>query len=333
MKSVEVQNKTERPIPPRLLAVSSVSGSRNSPQAVLRQRIFLRVRFPATDILRDSPCRSRPSGRLGIYICVGFLWGENETLDRTYSNFAIRDTRSIRRTGGGSPPRNIRELLSLVYKINDAIPIGLGGRIYCRATTRRVHDTSAGLAWGDVPPQMPSQDMRSTATGHALQPAAVSGVAGLYLPFRHVGFQLSFKADLHQNASIRLRLQRDFPGRDAEPFSTELRRRARYKLLGHLFAVPARPEQEFFGRAQLQRGVSYDLRYADNNAPVHRFEEEEWIPDPNEYLVYRPHSQSTSAYAMGRHPHGRISPYQADCDYNGTRTLTRNTENTGYPAS
>ena len=74
--------------------------------------------------------------------------------------------------------------------------------------------------------------------------------------FDTLGSRLSFKADyLHQNVDRNYDYDtRDFSRpEDAEPFSTELRRE-RYKLLGHLFASCS-IEQEFFGRAQLQRGV------------------------------------------------------------------------------
>lgn len=65
VKSVEVQNKTERPIPPRLLAVSSVSGSRNSPQAVFTATYLLRVRFPRRIFYGTRPAVLGPVRTIG----------------------------------------------------------------------------------------------------------------------------------------------------------------------------------------------------------------------------------------------------------------------------
>lgn len=68
-------------------------------------------------------------------------------------------------------------------------------------------------------------------------------------------------------------------------------------------------------------GLSYDLRYADNNAPVHRFEEEEWIPDPKMSTWFiRPHSRR-GAYTQWADAYGKFS-YQAACDCNGIASLT-----------
>lgn len=162
-------------------------------------------------------------------------YGENETLDRTYSEFRNSGYSLDSEDRGRITSRNIRELLSLVYKINDRHSIGLGGQIFMGASdpSNTVHTTSAGLAWGEVPPQMPEAGytLYRYGGGTHLQPA-VSGVAELYLPFRHVGFPALFQGRLpapERRSELRLRHARFSRPEDAEPFSTELRRE-RYKL-------------------------------------------------------------------------------------------------------
>lgn len=104
VKAWRSRTRRERPIPPRLLAVSSVSGSRNSPQAVFTATYLPLRPFPATDILRDSPCRSRPSADDWEYITMCRVpMGRTKRSTAPIPNFAIRDTRSTRRTGGESP--------------------------------------------------------------------------------------------------------------------------------------------------------------------------------------------------------------------------------------
>ena len=92
--------------------------------------------------------------------------------------------------------------------------------------------------------------------GHALQPA-VSGVAELYLPFRHVGFPALFQGRLpapERRSELRLRHARFFPAGGCGTLLHGVAARA-LQAAGTSVRVPARPEQEFFGRAQLQRGV------------------------------------------------------------------------------
>lgn len=75
--------------------------------------------------------------------------------------------------------------------------------------------------------------------------------------------------------------------------------------------------------------MSYDLRYADNNAPVHRFEEEEWIPDPKMSTWFIDRTQSTGAYTQWADAYGKFS-YQAGLRLQWDRIAYRNAENTGY---
>ena len=333
VKSVEVQNKTGGPIPPRLLAVSSVSGSRNSPQAVFTATYLPPRPFPATDILRDSPCRSRPSADDWEYIYVSGSYGENETLDRTYSEFRNSGYSLDSEDRGRITSRNIRELLSLVYKINDRHSIGLGGQIFMGASdpSNTVHTTSAGLAWGDVPPQMPEAGYTLYRYGGTLYNRQYQGSLNYIFRFDTLGSRLSFKADyLHQNVDRNYDYDtRDFSRpEDAEPFSTELRRE-RYKLLGHLFASRLDLNKNFSEERSFSAGLSYDLRYADNNAPVHRFEEEEWIPDPKMSTWFIDRTQSTGAYTQWADAYGKFS-YQAGLRLQWDRIAYRNAENTGY---
>lgn len=128
----------------------------------------------------------------------------------------------------------------MVYKINDRHSIGLGGQIFMGASdpSNTVHTTSAGLAWGDVPPQMPEAGYTLYRYGGTLYNRQYQGSLNYIFRFDTLGSRLSFKADyLHQNVDRNYDYDtRDFSRpEDAEPFSTELRRE-RYKLLGHLFA-------------------------------------------------------------------------------------------------
>ncbi len=118
MKSVEVQNKTERPIPPRLLAVSSVSGSRNSPQAV-----FTATYLPPRPFPRDGystglalPFSATVDDWEYIYVSGSYGRTKRSTAPIRISRFGI-----LARFGGPRiTSRNIRELLAW-FQINDAI--------------------------------------------------------------------------------------------------------------------------------------------------------------------------------------------------------------------
>ena len=166
-------------------------------------------------------------------------YGENETLDRTYSEFRNSGYSLDSEDRGRITSRNIRELLSLVYKINDRHSIGLGGQIFMGASdpSNTVHTTSAGLAWGDVPPQMPEAGYTLYRYGGTLYNRQYQGSLNYIFRFDTLGSRLSFKADyLHQNVDRNYDYDtRDFSRpEDAEPFSTELRRE-RYKLLHFRF--------------------------------------------------------------------------------------------------
>ena len=276
---------------------------------------------------------SAQCGRLGIYNYVSGSYGENETLDRTYSEFRNSGYSLDSEDRGRITSRNIRELLSLVYKINDRHSIGLGGQIFMGASdpSNTVHTTSAGLAWGDVPPQMPEAGYTLYRYGGTLYNRQYQGSLNYIFRFDTLGSRLSFKADyLHQNVDRNYGYDtRDFSRpEDAEPFSTELRRE-RYKLLGHLFASRLDLNKNFSEERSFSAGLSYDLRYADNNAPVHRFEEEEWVPDPKMSTWFIDRTQSTGAYTQWADAYGKFS-YQAGLRLQWDRIAYRNAENTGY---
>ena len=261
VKSVEVQNKT------------GAAYSATTSGGIVRIRLkklaagsFYGNVSPSASVSRDGYSTglalpfSAQCGRLGIYNYVSGSYGENETLDRTYSEFRNSGYSLNSEDRGRITFRNIRELLSLVYKINDRHSIGLGGQIFMGASdpSNTVHTTSAGLAWGDVQSQMPEAGytLYRYGGGHALQPA-VSGVAELYLPFRHVGFPALFQGRLpapERRSELRLRHARFFPAGGCGTLLHGVAARA-LQAAGTSVRVPARPEQEFFGRAQLQRGV------------------------------------------------------------------------------
>lgn len=144
-------------------------------------------------------------------------YGENETLDRTYSEFRNSGYSLDSEDRGRITSRNIRELLSLVYKINDRHSIGLGGQIFMGASdpSNTVHTTSAGLAWGDVPPQMPEAGYTLYRYGGTLYNRQYQGSLNYIFRFDTLGSRLSFKADyLHQNVDRNYDYDtRDFPGR------------------------------------------------------------------------------------------------------------------------
>lgn len=335
VKSVEVQNKTGAAysattsggivrIRLKKLAAGSFYGNVSSSASVSRDGYSTGLALPF----------SAQCGRLGIYnIYVSGSYGENETLDRTYSEFRNSGYSLDSEDRGRITSRNIRELLSLVYKINDRHSIGLGGQIFMGASdpSNTVHTTSAGLAWGDVPPQMPEAGYTLYRYGGTLYNRQYQGSLNYIFRFDTLGSRLSFKADyLHQNVDRNYDYDtRDFSRpEDAEPFSTELRRE-RYKLLGHLFASRLDLNKNFSEERSFSAGLSYDLRYADNNAPVHRFEEEEWIPDPKMSTWFIDRTQSTGAYTQWADAYGKFS-YQAGLRLQWDRIAYRNAENTGY---
>lgn len=334
VKSVEVQNKT------------GAAYSATTSGGIVRIRLkklaagsFYGNVSPSASVSRDGYSTglalpfSAQCGRLGIYNYVSGSYGENETLDRTYSEFRNSGYSLNSEDRGQITFRNIRELLSLVYKINDRHSIGLGGQIFMGASdpSNTVHTTSAGLAWGDVPPQMPEAGYTLYRYGGTLYNRQYQGSLNYIFRFDTLGSRLSFKADyLHQNVDRNYDYDtRDFSRpEDAEPFSTELRRE-RYKLLGHLFASRLDLNKNFSEERSFSAGLSYDLRYADNNAPVHRFEEEEWIPDPKMSTWFIDRTQSTGAYTQWADAYGKFS-YQAGLRLQWDRIAYRNAENTGY---
>lgn len=335
VKSVEVQNKT------------GAAYSATTSGGIVRIRLkklaagsFYGNVSPSASVSRDGYSTglalpfSAQCGRLGIYNYVSGFYGENETLDRTYSEFRNSGYSLDSEDRGRITSRNIRELLSLVYKINDRHSIGLGGQIFMGASdpSNTVHTTSAGLAWGDVPPQMPEAGYTLYRYGGGtLYNRQYQGSLNYIFRFDTLGSRLSFKADyLHQNVDRNYGYDtRDFSRpKDAEPFSTELRRE-RYKLLGHLFASRLDLNKNFSEERSLDVGLSYDLRYADNNAPVHRFEEEEWVPDPKMSTWFVDRTQSTGAYTQWADAYGKFS-YQAGLRLQWDRIAYRNAENTGY---
>jgi len=335
VKSVEVQNKT------------GAAYSATTSGGIVRIRLkklaagsFYGNVSPSASVSRDGYSTglalpfSAQCGRVGIYNYVSGFYGENETLDRTYSEFRNSGYSLDSEDRGRITSRNIRELLSLVYKINDRHSIGLGGQIFMGASdpSNTVHTTSAGLAWGDVPPQMPEAGYTLYRYGGGtLYNRQYQGSLNYIFRFDTLGSRLSFKADyLHQNVDRNYDYDtRDFSRpEDAEPFSTELRRE-RYKLLGHLFASRLDLNKNFSEERSLDVGLSYDLRYADNNAPVHRFEEEEWIPDPKMSTWFIDRTQSTGAYTQWADAYGKFS-YQAGLRLQWDRIAYRNAENTGY---
>lgn len=333
VKSVEVQNKTGAAysattsggivrIRLKKLAAGSFYGNVSSSASVSRDGYSTGLALPF----------SAQCGRLGIYICVGFLWGERNARPHLFriSQFGI-----LARFGGPGAdhlpeyPRTSEPGLQdkrppfdrsrgtdfhgserpVQYGAHDLCGIGLGR---CAAADARSRIYALPLR------------------GHALQPA-VSGVAELYLPFRHVGFPALFQGRLpapERRSELRLRHARFSRPEDAEPFSTELRRE-RYKLLGHLFASRLDLNKNFSEERSFSAGLSYDLRYADNNAPVHRFEEEEWIPDPKMSTWFIDRTQSTGAYTQWADAYGKFS-YQAGLRLQWDRIAYRNAENTGY---
>lgn len=334
VKSVEVQNKTGA-------AYSAMTSG-----GIIRIRLkklaagsFYGNISPSASVSRDGYSTglvlpfSAQCGRLGIYNYVSGSYGVNETLDRTYSEFRNSGYSLDSEDQGRITSRNIRELLSLVYKINDRHSVGLGGQIFMGASapSNTVHTTSTGLAWGDVPPQVPEARYTLYRYGGTLYNRQYQGALNYIFRFDTLGSRLSFKADyLHQNIDRKYNYDtRNFSRpEDIEPFSAELRRE-RYKLLGHLFASRLDLNKIFSEERSLDVGLSYDLQYADNNAPVHRYEEKEWVPDPKMSTWFIDRTQSTGAYTQWADAYGKFS-YQAGLRLQWDRITYRNAENTGY---
>ena len=203
VKSVEVQNKT------------GAAYSATTSGGIVRIRLkklaagsFYGNVSPSASVSRDGYSTglalpfSAQCGRLGIYNYVSGSYGENETLDRTYSEFRNSGYSLNSEDRGRITFRNIRELLSLVYKINDRHSIGLGGQIFMGASdpSNTVHTTSAGLAWGDVQSQMPEAGYTLYRYGGTLYNRQYQGSLNYIFRFDTLGSRLSFKADyLHQN--------------------------------------------------------------------------------------------------------------------------------------
>lgn len=211
VKSVEVQNKTGAAysattsggivrIRLKKLAAGSFYGNVSSSASVSRDGYSTGLALPF----------SAQCGRLGIYICVGFLWGERNARPHLFriSQFGI-----LARFGGPGAdhlpeyPRTSEPGLQdkrppfdrsrgtdfhgserpVQYGAHDLCGIGLGR---CTAADARSRIYALPLRGG-----------------HALQPA-VSGVAELYLPFRHVGFPALFQGRLpapERRSELRLR--------------------------------------------------------------------------------------------------------------------------------
>ena len=334
VKSVEVQNKTGAAysattsggivrIRLKKLAAGSFYGNVSSSASVSRDGYSTGLALPF----------SAQCGRLGIYICVGFLWGERNARPHLFriSQFGI-----LARFGGPGAdhlpeyPRTSEPGLQdkrppfdrsrgtdfhgserpVQYGAHDLCGIGLGR---CTAADARSRIYALPLRGG------------------TLYNRQYQGSLNYIFRFDTLGSRLSFKADyLHQNVDRNYDYDtRDFSRpEDAEPFSTELRRE-RYKLLGHLFASRLDLNKNFSEERSLDVGLSYDLRYADNNAPVHRFEEEEWIPDPKMSTWFIDRTQSTGAYTQWADAYGKFS-YQAGLRLQWDRIAYRNAENTGY---
>lgn len=240
VKSVEVQNKTGAAysattsggivrIRLKKLAAGSFYGNVSSSASVSRDGYSTGLALPF----------SAQCGRLGIYICVGFLWGERNARPHLFriSQFGI-----LARFGGPGADHLPEYPRTSEPGLQDKRPPfdRSRGQIFMGASdpSNTVHTTSAGLAWGDVPPQMPEAGYTLYRYGGTLYNRQYQGSLNYIFRFDTLGSRLSFKADyLHQNVDRNYDYDtRDFSRpEDAEPFSTELRRE-RYKLLGHLFA-------------------------------------------------------------------------------------------------
>lgn len=157
VKSVEVQNKTGAAysattsggivrIRLKKLAAGSFYGNVSSSASVSRDGYSTGLALPF----------SAQCGRLGIYICVGFLWGERNARPHLFriSQFGI-----LARFGGPGADHLPEYPRTSEPGLQDKRPPfdrSRGTDFHgSERPSNTVHTTSAGLAWGDVPPQMP----------------------------------------------------------------------------------------------------------------------------------------------------------------------------------
>lgn len=276
---------------------------------------------------------SAQCGRLGIFNYVKGGYGENKTLDRTHSEFRNSGYALDSEDWGKTTARNIHELLSLVYNANDRHSIGLGGQIFMGASdpTNTVGTTASELVWGAVPPQMPEAGYTRYRYGGSLYNRQYQASLNYTFRFDSLASKLTFKADyLHQNVDRNYDYDtRDYrTPEDSDPFSTDLWRE-RYKLLGHLFASRLDLNKIFSENRSLDMGLSYDLRHADNDAPVHRFEDGSWQLDPQSSIWFVDRTQSSGAYTRWADGYGKFA-YLVGLRLQWDRITYRNAEDTGY---
>ncbi|MDE5707118.1 MAG: outer membrane beta-barrel family protein, partial [Alistipes sp.] len=272
-------------------------------------------------------------GRLGIYNYVKGGYGENKTLDRTHSEFRNSGYALDSEDRGNTSYRSIHELLSLVYNANDRHSIGLGGQIFMGASdpTNTVGTTASELAWGDVEPQMPAAGYTRYRYGGSLYNRQYQASLNYTFRFDSLASKLTFKAGyLHQNVTRNY----DYDTRDyrtpeaADPFSTELRHE-HYNLQGHSLAARLDLHKNFSDERGLIAGLSYDLHHADNDAPVHRFEDGSWQLDPQSSIWFVDRTQSSGAYTRWSDMYGKFT-YLVGLRLQWDRITYRNAEDTGY---
>lgn len=217
VKSVEVQNKTGAAysattsggivrIRLKKLAAGSFYGNVSSSASVSRDGYSTGLALPF----------SAQCGRLGIYICVGFLWGERNARPHLFriSQFGI-----LARFGGPGADHLPEYPRTSEPGLQDKRPPfdRSRGTDFMGASdpSNTVHTTSAGLAWGDVPPQMPEAGYTLYRYGGTLYNRQYQGSLNYIFRFDTLGSRLSFKADyLHQNVDRNYDYDtRDFPGR------------------------------------------------------------------------------------------------------------------------
>lgn len=217
VKSVEVQNKTGAAysattsggivrIRLKKLAAGSFYGNVSSSASVSRDGYSTGLALPF----------SAQCGRLGIYICVGFLWGERNARPHLFriSQFGI-----LARFGGPGADHLPEYPRTSEPGLQDKRPPfdrSRGTDFHgSERPSNTVHTTSAGLAWGDVPPQMPEAGYTLYRYGGTLYNRQYQGSLNYIFRFDTLGSRLSFKADyLHQNVDRNYDYDtRDFPGR------------------------------------------------------------------------------------------------------------------------
>ena len=143
--------------------------------------------------------------------------GRTNARPHLFRNFAIPDdSLDLGRTWGGSASRNIRELLSLVLQDKRPPFDRSRGQIFMGASdpSNTVHTTSAGLAWGDVPPQMPEAGYTLYRYGGTLYNRQYQGSLNYIFRFDTVGFPALFQGRLpapERRSELRLRHARFFP--------------------------------------------------------------------------------------------------------------------------